>query len=328
MGLIIGMDEAGYGPNLGPLVITATAWEVPGHPRDVDFWSAFKDVVTSAPSRKDTRLHVADSKAVYSPARGLKLLERSVLAGLRLCNETPASFHELCARLTRIDTTTPENFAARREPRPPSSETAEPGYLGRDLSLPRSKHSVDASAAGWLAACRRERITLRTIRSEIVEPARFNCMVRETGSKGVVLSRISMALLRGVWDPDVDEPTLIIADKHGGRNRYDDLLSEITGDREVLTLEESTPLSCYRVGQSEIRFRTQAEAHLPVALASMVCKYVRELAMDLFNEFWAERVSDLKPTKGYPVDARRFKIDIAKSQQELGLVDDILWRER
>ena len=23
------MDEAGYGPNLGPLVITATAWDVP-----------------------------------------------------------------------------------------------------------------------------------------------------------------------------------------------------------------------------------------------------------------------------------------------------------
>jgi hypothetical protein len=30
MALLIGMDEAGYGPNLGPLVISATAWEVPG----------------------------------------------------------------------------------------------------------------------------------------------------------------------------------------------------------------------------------------------------------------------------------------------------------
>src|SRR5688500_12326261 len=26
MGILIGMDEAGYGPNLGPLVVAATAW--------------------------------------------------------------------------------------------------------------------------------------------------------------------------------------------------------------------------------------------------------------------------------------------------------------
>ncbi len=29
MGYLIGTDEAGYGPNLGPLVISATVWEVP-----------------------------------------------------------------------------------------------------------------------------------------------------------------------------------------------------------------------------------------------------------------------------------------------------------
>ena len=28
MGFLIGMDEAGYGPNLGPLVVAATVWEV------------------------------------------------------------------------------------------------------------------------------------------------------------------------------------------------------------------------------------------------------------------------------------------------------------
>ncbi len=29
MGYVLGTDEAGYGPNLGPLVVTATLWEVP-----------------------------------------------------------------------------------------------------------------------------------------------------------------------------------------------------------------------------------------------------------------------------------------------------------
>ena len=29
MGILIGMDEAGYGPNYGPLVVAATAWYAP-----------------------------------------------------------------------------------------------------------------------------------------------------------------------------------------------------------------------------------------------------------------------------------------------------------
>ena len=29
MTYLIGTDEAGYGPNLGPLVISATVWQVP-----------------------------------------------------------------------------------------------------------------------------------------------------------------------------------------------------------------------------------------------------------------------------------------------------------
>src|SRR5580700_8182358 len=44
MGFVIGMDEAGYGPNLGPLVLTATVWEVPGRwPKRTDFWQVFAD---------------------------------------------------------------------------------------------------------------------------------------------------------------------------------------------------------------------------------------------------------------------------------------------
>jgi len=60
----------------------------------------------------------------------------------------------------------------------------------------------------------------------------------------------------------------------------------------------------------------------------MVCKYVRELSMELFNEFWQSHVSDLKPTKGYPQDARRFRADIAQAQSVLGISDQVLWRER
>ena len=85
-----------------------------------------------------------------------------------------------------------------------------------------------------------------------------------------------------------------------------------------------------KVALSAGRHRATAEIaiFLPVALASMTSKYLREAAMRPFNEFWCARVPGLKPTAGYPVDSRRFKQQIAAVQQELAIDDQILWRSR
>jgi hypothetical protein len=60
----------------------------------------------------------------------------------------------------------------------------------------------------------------------------------------------------------------------------------------------------------------------------MTSKYLRELSMAAFNAFWQRHVRDLKPTAGYPVDARRFRQQIATVQAELGIEDQQLWRAR
>src|SRR5258708_16419993 len=123
-----------------------------------------------------------------------------------------------------------------------------------------------------------------------------------------------MNVLRHIWRKaggEEHEAALIIADKHGGRNRYHDFLPIVFGDRFIRCHKESLEQSRYRVGQAEVRFETKSERHLPVALASMVSKYVRELAMQLFNRFWIERQPSLKRTAGYPTDAGRFRQDIA-----------------
>jgi hypothetical protein len=95
---------------------------------------------------------------------------------------------------------------------------------------------------------------------------------------------------------------------------------------------ESRAQSVYRFGPAErrveIRFRTKAEVCLPVALASMASKYLRELAMMGLNAFWGARVPGLRPTAGYPQDARRFKAEIAAVQADLGIRDAELWRTR
>lgn len=316
MGLLIGMDEAGYGPNLGPLVVTVTVWEIPGSPRDFDLWAAMAEIASPLPSKEPLKLQIADSKQVYAPGKGLTALEKSVLSALRLLGNSPATLAELSEDLK-------SGISNFQFPIPP-------WLVGRALPLPTE---IDTSLIGdiatkWWECCRRTGVTLKAIRSEVVQPERFNSLVRAYDNKALALSRLSLKLLRSVWNPDDEQPTLVICDKHGGRNRYDDLLAEVLGDRMIFSVGESRERSVYRVDSTELRFQMKAEANFPVALASLFCKYVRELSMLVFNQFWAEHVPGLKPTAGYPVDAVRFKQDIVEAQQRLGIADDIIWRVR
>ena len=314
MGLVIGMDEAGYGPNLGPLVVSVTVWEVPGSPQRTNLWRAFESVLTNEPAAGDVRLHVGDSKQVYNPARGLRALERAVLCALEICGDRPQCWNDLLRQLTG-------GAVHGDEP--------EPWFDGSDLGLPHSADCGcwDEPATLWRKRSQKRGIRLRAVASDVVLTERFNRMTDECG-KGAALSRISMQLLRRFWDPESAEPVLVLADKHGGRNRYDELIDEITDGQMIFRIEEGRDLSRYKVGNSELRFQTRSEEHLPVALASMVSKYVREIAMVLFNRYWSAHVPELRPTAGYPGDSHRFRADIAAAQAQLGIRDAVLWRTR
>src|SRR5438105_1330914 len=66
----IGIDEAGYGPNLGPFVMCVTACRTP-EPK-MDLWHTMRAAVRRHEDEDDGRMLVADSKLVYSPAKGLR----------------------------------------------------------------------------------------------------------------------------------------------------------------------------------------------------------------------------------------------------------------
>jgi hypothetical protein len=129
-----------------------------------------------------------------------------------------------------------------------------------------------------------------------------------------------------------DEPISVICDKHGGRSRYGRLLQEQFPEPLIEVVAEGLHESEYRWGPAHARvrmhFRAKGESFLPAALASMTAKYLRELAMQAFNEFWTTRIDGLKPTAGYPQDAKRFKREIAAKQTALGIADELLWRCR
>ncbi len=352
MGIIIGMDEAGYGPNLGPLVISATVWRVPGDPRQVDFWKSLGSVVSQSATKDSDRIHVADSKEVYSPSRGIQPLERSIQTVFGLTQHDSSSFRNLCDWLMTSDsarTPTGEFPELLRRPLarplqngPPIKDAqgdslpassfldVEPWFSQQDLPLPVSNDEaeIDRLSVRLKSACDDAGIQLVRISSDVVLTERFNSVSDFYESKGAALSRFTLGLLRSVWDPDSEEPTLIIGDKHGGRSRYDELIDEQLDGQMIFRLGEGRQKSSYRVGASEIHFQTKAEEHFPVAVASMVCKYLRELSMELFNDFWRQHIPDLKPTKGYPVDAKRFRKDIADARKQLEIPDTTLWRER
>lgn len=331
MALLIGMDEAGYGPNYGPLVVGTTVWEVPGNPGKIDLWRAFAGIVEQTAPVGDSHIQIADSKQVYNPAKGLVNLERGVLRALavhRRCRGNGQGDAISSSPASPFPVTFRQLFEHVRVG-PAEELDGEPWFAGADLDLSRAHD--DALAERWHERCRAEGIRLRSIRADVVLTRRFNEQTRANDSKGRALSDISMRLLRHVWDEcagEAHDTVLILADKHGGRNRYHEFLPTVFGDSFICCLLESMETSRYRVANAEIRFETKSERHLPVALASMVCKYLRELSMKLFNRYWTERQPGLKPTAGYPLDALRFRDDIAVLQKQLGIDDEILWRER
>ena len=55
------------------------------------------------------------------------------------------------------------------------------------------------------------------------------------------------------------------------------------------------------------------ERFLPVALASMVCKYVRELLNERMNHYFVGLNPAMRPTAGYWEDGQRFVADLKTS---------------
>jgi ribonuclease HII len=316
--LLIGTDEAGYGPNLGPLTVTATAWEIPGDVDPAALWDEFSDIVTNAPTRGDRRLFVADSKAVYSSGDGLEDLEVAVLAFLRTLNHPVSTIDRLCQAISA------DNFTMLYQ------EEAWNQTPGRVLPCDASEDHILEWQQTLDEAMTEKQIRLLGIRSRIMFPKEFNQLVAESDSKGVVLSNATMSLVRELVNrfAEDDPAILVVCDKHGGRNRYDELIASHFDDQFVFRMEEGRERSRYRMGRVEFCFRTRAEELLPVALSSMVSKYLREVLMHQFNEFWASHVPGLKPTQGYPVDAKRFRDEIAATARELEVDDFQLWRSR
>jgi ribonuclease HII len=311
----IGIDEAGYGPNLGPFVMTLVACRVPDDLQHANLWDVLKAGTRRVGESADARLIVADSKQVYSPANGWHDLEKTALAAL-----APATiFSDLL-----------QNLAAADVP-----HLRDEAWFVGDTALPTEIAADDHAACidGWRNTSAAAGVAWGFCQSAIVAAPRFNDLIDKWDSKSAVLSVAVTQLMQQCLQHTAAEPMRFVIDKHGGRNAYSALLQHAFSDGIVLAEEEGRLRSVYRVEGLDRRVqivvtpRADAE-NFTVALASMISKYVRELLMREFNRFWQTHVPQLKPTAGYPQDAVRYIEAIRPALLKLGIAERAVWRCR
>ena len=305
---VVGIDEAGYGPNLGPLVQTAVSLHLPA--TDRAGWITLNGCVRRASDPDNGRLCVDDSKKVYTRAGGLGRLERGVFAGLGLSQGTVGSL------LTGLC-----------DPGVVTDLRAEAWFSDAD-PVPLSPGPLPDVATAMTAVG----VRVGPIAASLVPAPVFNRIVAASGTKATVLTAGLVGLLQAVGRAlPAEEPVLVLGDQLGGRRFYSAVLQAAFPDGWVVTEAETAGESRYRVeglGRTiDVAFRPRADADgVSVALASMLAKYLRELCMIQFNRYWQTHVPDLKPTAGYPGDARRFLADIRPAMDRHGTPDDAVWR--
>ena len=319
--IVAGIDEAGLGPVLGPLVVSATAVSVDDSLAAVSLWELLAPEVSRRPARHGRSVAIGDSKKLYTrrSKAGLAHLERAVLGMLAASGREPVSSYALLSILAPNCLPHLERY---------------PWYAGAELPLPRRITATDVAFAGNALAAAMERagVRLTAIRSEPVLVEEFNRIVQATRNKSVALFDVTCRLLSYLWEKGSGRMRIHV-DRQGGRMRYLPALQRVFGDCEFKVLQESETSSGYLLtGQGrtvEIHFSVKGDQeHLPVALASMVSKYVRELFMELFNGFWQPHVPGLEATAGYYTDGRRFYGEIQPAMHRLGVSEGMLYRCR
>lgn len=307
---------------------------------------------------------LVDSKKLYGPSKSLAALERSFWLALGSARRVL----QTVKRSELADVATWRSALALLGGEPISADATPPWERDVDFPLPRdaktgSLANLESAFAQIDETFERSGVSLVDVAARRVQPLEFNDLITRLGLKSDLIADVTTSLvvetiLRALqtqaaisqdFGADGEPPVFIVlCDKLGGRDRYAPLLAARFPDADVKTLVESRAASVYRLcarhgvvrdGSTvdfpteiavEMRFTAKGEANVPTALASICAKYFRELSMIPFNDFWRRAVDDanLRPTAGYPLDAKRFRAEVDEARRRLNIPDAVFWRER
>ncbi len=298
---------------LGPLCLGCAVFALKDHDPDdgaPDLWKLLRPAVCRARRDRRHRIAIDDSKKLKAAAtprvHPLRYLERGVLSTLGASDRWPRTDDRLL-RLLGVEV--------------PSA----PWYDSTvDLPVGQGADELRIGASRLKRALDRGGVQCALLRCDALDVERFNAQVQRTGSKASVNFCAAMRLLDAVWRRWPGDHPRVIVDRQGGRTHYLDVLGLLFREARIRILAEGERLSRYRLERGgtflTVSFVRNAEAgHLPVALASMTAKYVRELFMLRLNRFFGAHLAELKPTAGYVQDARRYLGEIAPVIKRLGL---------
>ncbi|MFQ5749544.1 MAG: hypothetical protein ACE5H3_08820 [Planctomycetota bacterium] len=298
MAFLAGVDEAGYGPLLSPFVVGFSLFRVPAP--ETDLWRLLRRTTVRSARRGDARLRVDDSKKVHRGPLGRPRLERSVAAfrGILCPNRAGGA---LSAWLQEPPAGRPIWFSRApwfRDLAGPLCPSVDPDRARLDSAL--LARELEANGC-----------TLDGLGARAVPAAEWNVLNRRLPTKGDVLFAVTAEVMRHLLAATGTAPLRIELDRHGARLRYAGLLRRALHPDRIETHAEGRGGSAYTLrfgGRAvQIRFLERADASFfPVSLASLAAKLTRERLMDRWNAWFASRLPDVRPTKGYALDARRW----------------------
>ena len=301
MTVLAGIDEAGYGPILGPLVVSASAFSIPDSLLKADLWQLLKKSIAVQKKHIAGRLLITDSKKAYNRSTGIKHIQRTTLAMLRILGAEPSNLNDVLAFLC------PDSLGQMKD---------YPWYCdGEPAPLAADHNDIKIAAEVFSSDMAHCDIRLLSIQTQCLDVARYNKLIEAVKNKASVLFSTAAALIKSIWDNSRDPNIQVIVDRQGGRSHYRRNLQRMFPGLDLAVINESENTSSYELKNDRrkmrIHFVVKADQrYMPVCLASMVSKYVRELLIARINRYFLSHSAELKPTAGYWKDGLRFIADI------------------
>ncbi|MEM8757129.1 MAG: hypothetical protein AAGF47_05025 [Planctomycetota bacterium] len=307
-----GIDEAGYGPMLGPLCVGRCVVRVEGHDPAAnvpDLWERLSGRVCRTLKERRAGDHrlipIGDSKKLKLANQSVRQhplthLERGVLCALSTAGAAPDTDDELLGLLG-------------------AELPGEPWYASEPVRLPlgteRDDLAIDANLLRQ--GCREAGIGFEDLACRVIGEVEFNTTIERYRTKAAVTAGAVARHIRAIVDRwgGSDAAIRIVVDRLGARASYGPILERAVPAARVRAVAESPECSAYVLdglaADLRVLFVTESEsAHLPAALASMAAKLVRELSMRRLNAHFGAERDGLKPTAGYVTDARRWLAEL------------------